>query len=281
MTVSWNAVADRGGLAVITGGASGVGFEAARRLAADGFELLLVDVAAEPLERAAAVIASDGGRVQTHIADVSDATAVDALADRAFDIGEVAVVMNNAGISEWTTSWGERQALDRILAVNFIGVLNGMQSFVPCMIEASRPAAVINTGSKQGITTPPGNPAYNVSKAAVKVLTEQLAHELRQAGAPISAHLFVPGFTYTGMIAAHVAEKPAAAWTSEQTVAYLFERVAAGSFYILCPDNAVTPAIDARRVMWTAGDLAQDRPALSRWHPDWSEAFARFEAGED
>ena len=111
----------------------------------------------------------------------------------------------------------------------------------------------------------------------MKVLTEALAHELREAGAPISAHLFVPGFTYTGMIAAHIPEKPASAWTSEQTVDHLIERMAAGDFYILCPDNDVTPERDRRRVEWALGDIVESRPALSRWHKDYADAFAEHE----
>ena len=162
--------------------------------------------------------------------------------------------------------------------VNFFGVVNGVQSFVPKFLAQASPAAIINTGSKQGITTPPGNPAYNASKAAVKVLTEQLAHELRNANAPLDVHLFVPGFTYTAMISSSIPEKPAGAWTSTETVNYLFERVTQGDFYVLCPDNMVTPQIDARRVLWNAGDIAENRPALSRWHPDWAKAFKDFEA---
>ena len=123
-------------------------------------------------------------------------------------MGPVALLMNNAGIARTTTSWGNPENWRRMLEVNLFGVLNGLQTFVPRMIEAGRPAVVINTGSKQGITTPPGNPGYNVSKAGVKVLTEMLAHELRTAKAPVSAHLFVPGFTYTGMIASFLPEKP-------------------------------------------------------------------------
>ena len=145
------------------------------------------------------------------------------------------------------------------------------------MIAAGRPAAIVNTGSKQGITTPPGNPGYNTTKAAVKVLSEQLAHELREAGAPISVHLFVPGFTYTGMIAAWIKEKPASAWTSEQTVDYFIERMSAGDFYILCPDNDVDSTRDKRRAEWAIGDIIDNRPPLSRWHPDYKEAFAAFE----
>lgn len=112
----------------------------------------------------------------------------------------------------------------------------------------------------------------------MKVLTEQLAHELRTQEAPISAHLFVPGFTYTGMIQRVMPEKPAAAATPEDTVDYMLDRVRAGSFYVLCPDGDVDRALDARRVAWAAGDITEDRPALSRWHPDYADAFKAFEA---
>jgi hypothetical protein len=104
-----------------------------------------------------------------------------------------------------------------------------------------------------------------------------LAHELREAGAAISAHLFVPGFTYTGMISSWMPEKPASAWTSEQTVDHLIEHMSAGDFYILCPDNDVSSERDRRRVAWTLGDVIENRPALSRWHADFAEAFAEHE----
>ncbi|MBW4707533.1 SDR family NAD(P)-dependent oxidoreductase [Roseobacter sp. YSTF-M11] len=277
--MAWDDIEAAGGLAVITGGASGVGFASAQHLANKGFDLLLADVDDAALSRAAADLSDAGAKVHTHVTDVSDAAAVNALADRAFDLGEVAVVMNNAGIGISSSTWENPDAWRKTFDVNFFGILNGVQAFVPRMIAAARPAAVINTGSKQGITTPPGNPAYNAAKAAVKVLTEQLAHELREAGASIDAHLFVPGFTYTGMIAAIMPEKPQGAWTSEECVSYLFSRVAKGDFYILCPDNMVTEAIDARRVLWSAGDIVENRPPLSRWHPDWADTFAAFEKG--
>ena len=108
------------------------------------------------------------------------------------------------------------------------------------MIARGRPGLIINTGSKQGITTPPGDPAYNVSKAGVKAFTEALQHELRNtAGAKISAHLLIPGYVFTALTARGRTEKPAGAWTPEQTVDFMIERVAAGDFYILCPDNDV------------------------------------------
>jgi NAD(P)-dependent dehydrogenase (short-subunit alcohol dehydrogenase family) len=136
---------------------------------------------------------------------------------------------------------------------------------------------VILTGSKQGITTPPGDPAYNVSKAGVKIFAEALAHELRGTeGCVVTAHLMIPGFVWTGLTARGRTEKPAGAWTPEETADFMLERLAAGDFYILCPDNDVTRALDERRILWAAGDIVENRPALSRWHPDYAEAFAEF-----
>lgn len=264
----------------MTGGASGVGLAAARRFARAGLGIVLADLPGEALEDAVMTVrqeATEGAPVRAVPTDVSDATQVTALADGAFDLGEVAVLMNNAGIAVPTKSWENGENWRRMIDVNLFGVLNGVQAFLPRMISAGRPAVVVNTGSKQGITTPPGNPGYNVSKAGVKVITEMLAHDLRDVGAPISAHLFVPGFTYTGMIARFMPEKPAGAWTSEQTVDHLIERMAMGDFYILCPDNDVSTDRDQRRVAWALGDIVENRPALSRWHPDHADAFKDFE----
>jgi NAD(P)-dependent dehydrogenase (short-subunit alcohol dehydrogenase family) len=103
------------------------------------------------------------------------------------------------------------------------------------MIEQGTSGAIINTGSKQGITTPPGDTAYNLAKAGVKVLTEAVAHQLRN-----------------------------------------IDGMSKGDFYILCPDNAVTREMDEKRIRWAADDLIQNRPALSRWHPDFTDVFDRF-----
>lgn len=271
---------ERGGLAVVTGAASGLGRVAALRFAEAGLGVILADLPGEALtgvEEEVRMTASEGAIILAVPTDVTDADAVAALADRAFAVGEVAVLMNNAGIGLPTGSWDKTENWRRVIEVNLFGVMNGVHAFMPRMIAADRPAVVINTGSKQGITTPPGNPGYNVSKAGVKVLSEALAHDLREAGAPISVHLFVPGFAYTGMIAAFIPEKPASAWTSEQTVDHFIGRMTAGDFYILCPDNDVTPERDRRRVEWALGDIIENRPALSRWHPDFATAFAEHE----
>jgi len=274
---------DKGGLAVVTGAANGVGKAAAQRFIQDGLGVVLVDLAGEELDRAEADLRDQAGAsaiVQAVPTDVTDTNAVNALADQVFALGEVAVLMNNAGVAVPSGSWENAENWRKLLEVNLFGVMNGVHAFLPRMINAERPAVVINTGSKQGITTPPGNPAYNTSKAAVKVMTEMLAHDLRQAGEDITAHLFVPGFTYTGMIAKFMPEKPAAAWTSEEAIDYLLKRMSDGDFYILCPDNDVSEERDRKRIEWAVGDIINNRPALSRWHPDYADAFAAHEASE-
>lgn len=217
--------------------------------------------------------------VMTMHTDVSQRQALEALQTAVLSrFGEVAVLMNNAGredggaIADGPKNWAA------ILDTNLWGVINGVQVFLPGMMEQGTPCAIINTGSKQGITTPPGNTAYNVSKAGIKVLTEGLAHDLREAGSDITAHLLIPGFTYTGFTRKRVATKPDAAWTPDQVVDVLLNGMAAGDFYILCPDNDATVEMDRKRMEWAMGDVIHNRPALSRWHKDFKDAFAAFMA---
>jgi NAD(P)-dependent dehydrogenase (short-subunit alcohol dehydrogenase family) len=269
-------------VAVITGGASGIGLAAATRFARLGLNVCIADNFADRLNAAATKLASiehrGAGSIMTATVDVSRRDDVMELA-RAVEqrFGGTDVLMNNAGIQPGSQMFGPIENWQRILGVNLWGVINGSQVFAPQMIARGRPGLIINTGSKQGITTPPGDPAYNVSKAGVKAFTEALQHELRNtAGNTISAHLFIPGFVFTGLTAHGRTEKPAAAWTPEQTVDFMIERLEAGDFYILCPDNDVPRKLDERRILWAAGDIVENRPALSRWHKDYAEAFAAF-----
>lgn len=259
-----------GKLAVVTGGASGIGLAAARAFADRGMRVALVDRTGEALAAAASSIEG----ASAHGVDVADAGAMRKLAG---ELGPVSVLMNNAGIGGGGDVFADPAGWERLLGVNLMGVIHGVQAFVPAMVACGAPGLVVNTGSKQGITQPPGNTAYNVSKAGVKALTEGLAHSLRErAGDRVSAHLLIPGYTFTGMTARGASEKPPGAWTPEQVVAMMLERVAAGDFYILCPDGETTPEQDRKRIAWAAGDLIENRPALSRWHPDHAAAFAAF-----
>ena len=194
-----------GGVAIITGAAGGIGLAAAERFADLGMKVALADQSEHGLDAAKTKVARQaaGGEddVLAMLCDVASYADVERLRDAVERrLGPVTVLMNNAAIDQGAGTWQGRERWQRLLDVNLMGVINGVQAFVPGMVERAAPGAVIMTGSKQGITTPPGNPAYNVSKAAVKVLTEQLAHELRQnPGNKISAHLLIPGFTFTNL----------------------------------------------------------------------------------
>ena len=265
-----------GRAAVITGGASGIGLAVAKRFAAMGMKICLADVSQEALDRAAHQL--PGASVVTVPTDGSRWEDVQRLKDRAYAaFGEVGVLMNNAGVSAGGGPFDHYQGWQRVLSVNLRGVINGVHAFTQAMIDQGMPAAIVNTGSKQGITCPPGNTAYNVTKAGVKVLTEGLAHALRNIeGCQVTAHLLVPGSTFTGMTARGRAEKPPGSWIPEQVVDFMVAAMAAGDFYIICPDNDVTRDTDNRRILWAAEDIIRNRPALSRWHPDYADEFTEF-----
>jgi len=269
-------------VAVVTGGASGIGLAAAQRLAALNLKVCIADRDSGHLREAAdalAAIAPGGAAdVLAVSTDVGDLASVHHLHETVrARFGPVHVLMNNAGVQPGSAMFGPEANWTEVLRINLWGVIHGTHVFAPDMIAHGEPGLIINTGSKQGITTPPGDPAYNVSKAGVKAFTEALQHELRNTeGCRISAHLLIPGFVFTPLTARGRTEKPAGAWTPEQTVAFMLERLETGDFYILCPDNDVTRAMDERRILWAAGDIVENRPPLSRWHPDYAERFKRF-----
>lgn len=264
-----------GNIAIVTGGASGIGLAAARRFADLGLRVCIADLPGDALDAARDALGGDG-HVLTVPTDVSHIEQLKALKARVqAEWGQISVLMNNAGVQPGSSIFDNEGTWQRIIDINMWGVIRSAQIFAPEMIAAGRPGLIINTGSKQGITTPPGDPAYNVAKAGVKVFTEALQHELRNTPAcRVEARLFIPGFVFTPLTARGRTEKPAGAWTPEQTVTFLFEALGREDFYILCPDNEVDRATDEKRILWAAGDIAENRPPLSRWHPDYGAAFA-------
>ena len=266
-----------GKVAVVTGAAMGIGLAACKKLAGCGLKVAMADLPSDDLDNAAAavrVLAADPADILVVPTDVGYEAAIYALRDQVLaDFGAVDFLMNNAvsrfsgdilaDISDW------RRALD----INLWGVINGVHAFLPGMMDKVSPSVIVNVGSKQGITNPPGNVIYNLSKAALNSFTESLQHQLRsQENNNITAHLLVPGWTTTGN-----RDHNPGAWLPEQVVERLMTGVENNDFYIVCPDNEVTAEMDRKRILWGAGDITENRPPLSRWQGDYDAAFAAWD----
>jgi NAD(P)-dependent dehydrogenase (short-subunit alcohol dehydrogenase family) len=271
-----------GGIAVITGGASGIGRAAARKATQAGMRVVLVDVNETKLAATAAELAASAGadNVWAESIDVADPLAMHALAQAVeAGWGSPTLLMNNAayfvaggagGILDPVENW------QQTFAINVLGPVNGVQAFLPGMLRADHHSVIVNTGSKQGLTNPPGNPAYNTSKAALNAYTQNLARDLRERdGGKVSAYLLIPGWTTTGE-----AEHRPGAWLPEQVIDHMEQAIAQEGFFILCPDGETSTETDHKRILWNAMDIIENRPALSRWHPQWKDRFAEFMKGD-
>lgn len=173
----------------------------------------------------------------------------------------------------------------QIFDTNLFGAINGLATYLPLLRSSpSHPArAVVLTGSKQGITNPPGNAAYNATKAALKTLAEHLAYDLRSTPG-LSVHLLIPGWTFTGLSGGEPGsgkEKPDGAWSPEQVAKFLEQKMGEGKFYVLCPDNDVDERMDRRRILWGVGDLVEGRPPLSRWREEWKGSAEEWMATQE
>lgn len=191
-------------VAVITGAGGGLGRELAVQCAQAGMRLALADVDEPGLEQTVAGLA-DGVEAFTLRVDVSDRAQVEALAERTYDtFGATHLLFNNAGVGAlgptWTTTPEDWQW---VLGVNLMGVVHGVQAFVPRMLEAKTPGHVVNTASLAGLTSSPGSSVYCVSKFGVVTLSECLHHELTMTKAPIGVSVLCPAFFKTGIAESH------------------------------------------------------------------------------
>ncbi|EXJ88051.1 hypothetical protein A1O1_04978 [Capronia coronata CBS 617.96] len=292
-----------GALALITGSASGVGFAFAQHCRLQGMHLALLDNNGALLEQAKATLQSvkpatttsttnNPPQTLTYELDVSDLSAWSKVqADLSSKFSTIDFLMLNAGTSvkpSTPTPWADAMYFHKTLATNFFGVVHGLTTFLAMVQKSPGPSAVVLTGSKQGITNPPGNPAYNASKAAVKSVAEQLAHDLRTASPQVSVHLLVPGWTFTGLSGNRgpvsdeeaLSKKPRGAWLPSQVAEYGVEKIEKGVFYIICPDADVDEALDQARMAWAIGDITEGRSALSRWDEKYKDEAAAWIAEE-
>jgi len=297
-----------GALALITGAASGVGFAFAQHCRRQGMHLALLDINSSSLQAASSALqsidtpsgTSTKPQTLTYEIDVSDVSAWSPIqTDLSSKFKSIDLLFLNAGTSvkpSATTSnppWTDASYFHKTLSVNFFGVVHGLSTFLPMVLSSSGPSAVVLTGSKQGITNPPGNPAYNASKSAVRTIAEQLAHDLRSSNsanyAPhVNVHLLVPGWTFTGLSGNQgpvpddvaLGKKPRGAWLPSQVAEYGSKKMHEGKFYIICPDTDVDESLDQARMLWGAGDVVEGRKPLSRWEEGSKEEVSQWIAGE-
>ncbi|KAK2804529.1 hypothetical protein FQN50_006604 [Emmonsiellopsis sp. PD_5] len=280
-----------GATALITGGASGIGFAVAQLCRAKKMNLILVDVHAERLANAHIILGeTEDTQTLIHVMDTADLSSWDYLKGKVGEMfpGGVDFLMLNAGAAFKPATagkpWEDPGYFGKTFATNVTGIINGISTFLPVVTDPNnkKERAIVITGSKQGITNPPGNPAYNASKSAVKTITEQLAHDIRsnKETSNVSVHLLVPGWTYTSLTGSGGivpdASKPEGAWVPAQVADYMVDKVAMGHFYIICPDNETTESMDEARMAWAMGDVMERRPPMSRWDAKWKEQAAKW-----
>jgi NAD(P)-dependent dehydrogenase (short-subunit alcohol dehydrogenase family) len=263
-----------GRVAVVTGAASGIGRAMAERFAADGMKVVLADVEEGALDEASQALAGGGADVLAVRCDVADRASVDALADAAIArFGGVHVVCNNAGVSGGAGPVWETTAKDWawVLGVNLLGVVHGIQAFVPRMLEAGDPGHVVNTSSVLGLSSGGGS-IYSVTKHAVTRLSEGLFHDLRGVGAPIGVSVLCPGLIATQIVSSernrpeHLRDRVDAEAAAEadqrrelvqdwflaegmppaEVAAIVIDAIRADRFYVLTHPDTIKPHVEQR-----------------------------------
>lgn len=262
-----------GNVALITGAAMGIGRATALELAKRGMSVAITDLPGDDLsqvEQELIDLSGNAANVLCLPVDLSEADAaakIQSAVEQKFN--SINLLMNNAVTRKARTFEGTTEQWKHLFDVNVWALVEASRRFMPVMLASGKRGAIVNVGSKQGITNPPGTPAYNMAKAAVKIFTEQLEHDLRNNTAnnnQVTSHLLVPGWTTTG-------KNPhkEGAWLPEQVVSTMIDAIDNNSFYIVCPDGEVSTDMDNRRIVWGAEDITNNRPPLSRWHPSFKD----------
>jgi NAD(P)-dependent dehydrogenase (short-subunit alcohol dehydrogenase family) len=240
----------KGQVAVVTGGASGIGLALANRFASAGLHLVLADVQEDALATAAHEISGHGVEVLTVPTDVSKEADVSALAAATLErFGAVHVVCNNAGVAARADPWfGPLGAWEWVMGVNFWGVVHGCRTFLPHLVGGGH---IVNTASIAGLY-PGFGPAYDASKHAVVAITEQLYHTVNAAGLPIGVSVLCPGWVRTRIIDAErnwpaaLGERPPTDAAADLTRRYVERALAEGRTPASVAD-AVADAITGER----------------------------------
>jgi NAD(P)-dependent dehydrogenase (short-subunit alcohol dehydrogenase family) len=271
-----------GRTAVITGGASGIGYAMAKRFAAEGMNLVLGDIEAEALAMAEAAFLAEGAKVLAVRTNVGKPESVEALAEAAYArFGAVHVLCNNAGVGgsigeAWELSQGDWEWL---IDVNLWSVIHGIRSFVPRMLAAGEPGHIVNTASIAGLMTGFVGPAYQATKFAVVGLSENVYRALKLRQAHVSCSVLCPSFVSTrigesqrnrpGEYGPAPVLDPAMAQVREQLREQVFAKA-------LIPDDVATMVFEAVR---------EDRfyivPASERHQNTIWDRHARMQAGEN
>lgn len=261
----------QGKVAVVTGGANGIGLALAKKALSVGMRVVIADIERDALEKAAAEL--DGGPSLLAVpTDVASFAAVEALADQTrAAFGDAQLLFNNAGVGGGGPLWEQTGAdWEWLLGVNLWGVINGIRAFTPQMIAGGE-GHIVNTASIAGLISAPGTGTYTVSKHAVVALSEVLYGDLRNAGAEVGVSVLCPSFVNTNIhdvernrpgagafeksaeqlaedqaIAAATAEFFNAALAPEAVAEQVFEAIASRQFYILTHPEGSRREIEKR-----------------------------------
>jgi NAD(P)-dependent dehydrogenase (short-subunit alcohol dehydrogenase family) len=263
----------RGKTAVVTGAGSGIGRALCLGLAAEGMNVAMTDIDPDALVEAAATVSagSPSVEVMTCTCDVSDQNAVDALADSVFDRwGQVDVLCNNAGVFVGGLIWDRPDAdFEFVLGANLWGILNGIRSFVPRMIDQGTEGHVVNTSSVAGLFGAPFEAPYAISKFAAFAATESLAHDLQSVGSSIKASVLCPGMITTNIVTSDRLRPPALVTDVTEDQKFVSDYLA----------GAVAGGMDPAEVARTVVAAIRAEQFLILTHDSYArELAARYEA---